>query len=38
MGSVIVLLKENGTFEEFRVPKEISDTILTMDLNKYLKR
>jgi hypothetical protein len=38
MGSVIVLLKENGTFEEFRVPKEISDTILTMDLRKYLKR
>jgi hypothetical protein len=38
MGSVVVLLKENGTFEEFRVPKEISDTILTMDLNKYLKR
>jgi hypothetical protein len=38
MGSVIVLLKENGTFEEFRVPKEISDTILTMDLKKYLKR
>ena len=38
MGSVIVLLKDNSTFEEFRVPKEISDTILTMDLNKYLKR
>ena len=38
MGSVIVLLKENGTFEEFRVPKEISNTILTMDLRKYLKR
>ena len=38
MGSVVVLLKENGTFEEFRVPKEISDTILTMDLKKYLKR
>jgi hypothetical protein len=38
MGSVVVLLKENGTFEEFRVPKEISDTILTMDLRKYLKR
>jgi len=38
MGSVVVLLKDNSTFEEFRVPKEISDTILTMDLNKYLKR
>jgi len=38
MGGVIVLLKENGTFEEFRIPKEINDTILTMDLGKYLKR
>jgi hypothetical protein len=38
MESVVVLLKDNSTFEEFRVPKEISDTILTMDLNKYLKR
>ena len=38
MGGVIVLLKENGTFEEFRIPKEINDTILTMDLRKYLKR
>jgi len=38
MGSVIVLLKDNSTFEEFKVPKEISDTILTMDLKKYIKR
>ena len=38
MGGVIVLLKENGTFEEFRIPQEINNTILTMDLKKYLKR
>lgn len=38
MGGVIVLLKENGTFEEFRIPQEINNTILTMDLTKYLKR
>jgi hypothetical protein len=38
MGSVVVLLKETGEYEEFRVPKQISDTILTMDLRKYLKR
>lgn len=38
MGSVVVLLKETGEYEEFRVPKQISDTILTMDLTKYLKR
>ena len=38
MGSIVVLLKETGEYEEFRVPKQISDTILTMDLRKYLKR
>lgn len=38
MGGVIVLLKENGTFEEFRIPQEINNTILTMDLKKYIKR
>jgi hypothetical protein len=38
MGSVVVLLKETGEYEEFRVPKQISDTIITMDLRKYLKR
>ena len=38
MGSVVVLLKETGEYEEFRVPKQINDTILTMDLRKYLKR
>jgi hypothetical protein len=38
MGSVVVLLKETAEYEEFRVPKQISDTILTMDLGKYLKR
>lgn len=35
LGNIIVLLKEDGTFEEFRVPKPISDTILKMDLSKY---
>lgn len=38
MGSVVVLLKETGEYEEFRVPKQISDTILTMSLTKYIKR
>lgn len=35
LGNIVVLLKEDGTFEEFRVPKPISDTILKMDLSKY---
>lgn len=38
LGCVIVLLKENGTFVEFKVPQEIKNTILTMDLLKYLKK
>ncbi len=32
-GCVIVLLKEDGTFEEFRVNKNIINIILNMDLN-----
>lgn len=36
-GGVVVLLKDNGEFIEYKVPKEIKDTILTMDLTKYLK-
>lgn len=37
MGGVIVLLKDDGTFTEYRVPKEINDKILTMNLKKYIK-
>lgn len=36
-GCIIVLLKENSEFEEFRVPKEIMDTIFSLDMKKYLK-
>jgi hypothetical protein len=38
LGGVIVLLKEDGTFTEYKVPSQITNTILTMDLRKYLKR
>lgn len=38
MGGLIVLLKEDGTFQEYRVPKDINDKILTMDLSKYTKK
>jgi len=37
LGGVIVLLKENATFVEYRVPADMIQTILTMDLTKYLK-
>ena len=37
-GCIIVLVKEDGTFEEFRVPKEVQQTILDMNMKQYLKK
>jgi len=37
-GGIIVLVKEDGTFEEFRVPKEVQQTILDMNMKQYLKK
>ena len=37
-GCIIVLVKDNGTFEEFRIPKTVQDTILEMDMSKYLTK
>lgn len=36
LGSIVVLLKEDGEFQEYRVPKEVTNTILNMDMKKYL--
>ena len=38
MGSIIVLLKDDGTFEEFKVPKKINDTVLSMVILTHIKR
>jgi hypothetical protein len=38
LGNVVVLLKDDGTFVEYKVPPQINNTILTMDLSKYIKR
>ena len=35
-GCIIVLIKETGEYEEFRVPKEVQSTIFNMDMSKYL--
>lgn len=35
-GCVITHLKEDSTFEEYRVPKNIIDTVLSMDIRMYL--
>jgi len=37
-GCIIVLVKETGEYEEFRVPKEVITTILDMDMKKYLTK
>jgi hypothetical protein len=36
-GCIVTLLKDDGNFEEFRVPKEIIDIILDLDIKEYLK-
>ncbi len=38
LGGVIVLLKDNATFVEYKVPAEMVKTILTMDITKYTKK
>ena len=36
-GCIIVLLGDNGEFEEFRVPKDVIDTTLRMSIEMYIK-
>lgn len=36
MGCIVVLVKDNSDFEEFRVPKHVIDTIMNMDMSEYL--
>jgi hypothetical protein len=36
LGCVVVLLKDDGTYMEYKVPQEVNKTILTMDLSKYI--
>jgi hypothetical protein len=35
-GGIVVLVKDDGTFEEFRVPKQTLQITLNMDMKKYL--
>lgn len=37
-GCIIVLLKENGEYEEFRVPKDVITTVLDMNMKDYLTK
>ena len=36
LGCSVVLLKEDSDFQEYRVPKEVIDTIMKMNVKKYL--
>jgi hypothetical protein len=36
LGCIIVLLKDDETFTEYRVPKQIINTIINMEKNEYL--
>jgi len=36
-GGVVVLVKKEGEFEEHRIPGDIVDTVMNMDMKQYLK-
>lgn len=38
LGGVIVLLKDDATFVEYKVPADMVNTVLTMDITKYTKK
>lgn len=38
LGCIVVLLKETSDYEEFRVPKSVVNTVLSMDIKKYLTK
>lgn len=37
LGCVVVLVKDNSDFEEFRVPKSVIDRVMEMDMDEYLR-
>jgi hypothetical protein len=37
-GGIVVLLKDDSDFKEYRIPKEIMGTVLEMDISKYIKK
>ena len=38
LGCIVVLLKESSDYVEYRVPKEVVDIVLNMDVKKYLTK
>ena len=37
-GCIVVHLSDEGEYEEYRVPKQVLNTILDMDMSKYLTK
>ncbi len=37
LGCVVVLLKESGEYVEYKVPQDVINTIMEMDMKDYLK-
>jgi hypothetical protein len=37
-GCVISHLKEDSLYDEYKVPQDVIDTIMDMDIKKYLKK
>ena len=35
-GCIVVLLREDSEFEEYRVPQDVIDTVLNMNMKDYL--
>jgi hypothetical protein len=38
LGCVIVLLKEDGTYQEYKVPNDVNIKVLNLDMSKYIRR
>ena len=38
LGCVVVLLKDDSTYQEYKVPPDVNSTILNMDITKYTKK
>jgi hypothetical protein len=37
LGAIIVLLKDDSSYEEYRVPKKVINTIMDMNVKEYFK-
>jgi hypothetical protein len=36
LGCVVILLKDDGTYQEYKVPSQVNNTVLNLDLTKYI--